>query len=536
MRVFEAMSELIRRSDLRVIFGVFGSSNVAWVGYGVERGDLQWVRTRHEETALTAAVAYARVSGKVGLATTTLGPGFANTVNALAAAVHSHVPVILVVGQSPSNKMGGDFQNLNQRQIVAAIGAGFHSASRADEVESAYWAAWDAARWNGLPQVLSIDEAILSDSMDLSDRTGPVEREIQTPDSESVSAAVDVLCAAEAPLLLAGQGALLAECHDELLELADLIGARLASTLSVNRYFAGDARDLGVCGKSSPPIVAEELAATDAVVAVGASLNSFTTSDGHIFPAAKIIQCEIDAEQEFRASSAELGLLGDGRACVRALIDEWKRRGLAARPNTQRLLTRADLAASVMAANLDHDPARGLDLRHVYSHFDSTLPKDRIIVTDGGRASLPAPTLLDARDRRSWIPSRGYGSVGLGIGAAIGAAVAEPTRKVVLFCGDGGFMMSAQELDTIRLHNLDITIVIMDDAQYGSEIKYLVRHGLTLDVARQSLPDIPVLASAFGGVGVVVRTPAELAGVTIDSAGMLIVDARIDPEVDPANI
>jgi len=82
MRVFEAIPELIRRSDLRVVFGLVGSANVAWVGHGVREGMLDWVRTRHEETSVAAASAYSKVTGKVGVATTTLGPGFANTVNA----------------------------------------------------------------------------------------------------------------------------------------------------------------------------------------------------------------------------------------------------------------------------------------------------------------------------------------------------------------------------------------------------------------------------------------------------------------------
>lgn len=536
MRVFEAIPELIRRSDLRVVFGLFGSANVAWVGHGVQAGMLDWVRTRHEETAVAAAASYSKVTGKVGVATTTMGPGFANTVNALAAAVHDHVPVLLITGQSPSNKRHGDFQRLNQREIAEALGAGFRNAAQPHAVEPAYWSALRAAHWNGTPQVLSIDESILADELTLSDDVPTGLDPTTEPDLESVAAAVDVLEAARAPLILAGRGAILADCHGDLVTLADLVGARVATTLGVPRYFSGHPADVGVCGTSASPAVAEALQETDAVLAVGATLNSYTTAEGGMFPAAKIIQCEIDVDQGFKATSPELGLLGDAGASVRALIAEWGRRGLGLRPVGARVPSREEVERSILRADLGHDPERGLDLRSVHVTFNRKLPVDRIVVTDGGRAGIPLPALLDAQDARSWITSRGYGSIGLGIGASIGAAVAAPHRPVVLFCGDGGFMMSAQELDTIRLHDLNVTVIIMNDAQYGSEIKYLKKLGLGLGVARQSMPDTMLLAKAFGGDGVILETEQELAKVELPLSGLFLVEARIDPDVNPANI
>lgn len=536
MKVYEAIPELIQRSGLDTAFGLFGSANVAWVGHAVQKGSLRFFHTRHEGTAVTAAAAYSRVSGRIGIATTTLGPGFANTVNALAAALHDHVPVILFVGQSPSSKMHGDFQTLKQKEIVQALGAGFHSAARPEELEEAYWSAWRDVQWNGTAQVVSIDEAILESDVDLTQEQPPELESREAPERSAVIAAVGALAAAEAPLILAGQGALLADCHDDLVELADLVGARVASTLNVHRFFAGHPRDMGVCGKSSSPLVAEQLADTDVVLAVGASLNSFTTSDGGIFPRAKVIQCEIDVDADFKASSAELGLLGDARLTVRALIEEWKARGWSKRAASRTAPSWRQMQESVLRTDLGHDPSRGLDLREAYVAFDEILPEDRIVITDGGRAGIPIPALVNGRDGRSWLPSRGYGSIGLGIAASIGAAVAAPDRRVVLFCGDGGFMMSAQEIDTIRLYGLNVIIVVMNDQQYGSEVKYLNRFGLDLAVAQYTTPDLELLARAFGGEAKVLRTAEDLAGLSGDVDGLFVYDVRIDPEVDPANI
>ena len=127
--------------------------------------------------------------------------------------------------------------------------------------------------------------------------------------------------------------------------------------------------------------------------------------------------------------------------------------------------------------------------------------------------------------------SRGYGSIGLGLGAAIGAAAAHPGRPVVLFCGDGGFMMASHDLDAVGLNGLDVAVVIMNDEMFGSEVRYLAKYGLPIDTIRQPLPDIVRLAEAFGGSGTVVRTEAELAAVKLTHQGLELVDVRLDPQV-----
>src|SRR5690606_5967429 len=122
--------------------------------------------------------------------------------------------------------------------------------------------------------------------------------------------------------------------------------------------------------------------------------------------------------QPFRASRPELGLLGDARETTRALIAEWRRRGLPRRPVQGTTPSPEEIAASVLKVDLGHDPARGLDLRQVFTVFDAKLPRDRVVISDSGRWSATLPTLVDARDGRSWVSSRGYGSIGLGLGNA----------------------------------------------------------------------------------------------------------------------
>ena len=537
MKVYEAIPELIGRTGTPVVFGLLGSANVAWVGHGSDAGTFTWIGVRHEGTAVAAATAYSKVTRGLAFASTTMGPGFANTVNSLAAALHDHAQVVLFVGQSPSSKRGGDFQTLNQREICQALGVGFHETRQAAELEDAFWSAIQACRWNGTPQVISVNESVLEHEVSLTDTSVPSPDEHPEPDPDAVSAVVDMLASAQMPLILAGRGAELSGAHDVLCELAELTGARVANTLAVNRFFAGHPRDMGVCGQSSSPAAVEAFHDVDAVLAVGASLNSYTTSNAGIFPRARVAQLEVNSDVAFRATSTELALFGDAGRSIRAVIDAWQQRGVETPPaRTAVVPTWQEMRESVLRVDLGRDPSRGLDPRDVYAAFDDRLPEDRLVVTDGGRAGLPMPALVNARDHYSWLTSRGYGSIGLGLPAAIGAAQAVPDRPVVLFCGDGGFMMSANELDTARHHGLSITVVILNDSQYGSERKYLTRFGLEPFVAQQELPDIPLLAQSFGGSGVVVRTDDDLRRVDVTRPGIYLIDVRIDPEVDPANI
>ncbi|MGE5156115.1 MAG: thiamine pyrophosphate-dependent enzyme [Betaproteobacteria bacterium] len=531
MKGFEAIAELIRASGSPAVFAVLASTNAPYLAYGSATGAFPLVKTRHEETATTAAAAFSRASGLVGISSVQRGPGLANSINALMVAKSVHAPVVVLVAESPATK-DTTAKNVHQRPLIESIGVGFHHAVDGTDIEARYYGAVRAARWNGCPQVLSIGDRVLRDEVTLTRDFATATATTTPVDEEAVAAAIDALARSSRPLIVGGAGAVRAGVRAGLEELAELTGARLANSLQGAGLFAGHPHNLGLCGTWAPRVVQEELARTDVVLGVGATLNRHTTAGGAIFGAAKIIHCEIDPDQPVMASSPDLALLGDARDVVPALVAQWRRRGLPQRPPPGDIPTVDEVRASVMKVDIGHDPARGLDVREVLAEFDRRLPADRVVVTDSGRHIVSVPTLVGTRDARSWLLSRGYGSVGLGLGAAIGAAAAHPGRKIALFCGDGGFAMAAQELDTIREYGFDVTIVILNDLMYGAEMRYLARFGLPPDVLRMGFPDIEPLARAYGGVGVVVRTRQQLAELDPPATGLFLVDARIDPEAD----
>lgn len=534
LRGFEAVPELLRRAGVDTVFGLLGGSNAAWVAHGAQAGTQEFIRTRHEETAVTAAVGYARATGGLGVCTTTKGPGFTNSINALIAAARGHAPILHITGESKISraKALGSSQEVDQAAFAQVIGAGYHRVPEAADLEETFWTAVRAALYSGCPQVLSLSDIWIDQPAPLSDEVPAIRPDLPS-DAEAVSAVVDALEVAARPMILAGWGAVLAGCCDDLVELAELSGAHLANTLRANRAFSGHPRDLGLCGSWSPQPVREIINEADLVLGFGASFSKHTTEAGVIFGGAKVAQCEADDQADYAASSPDLFLYADAAAAARALVSEWKRRGLAPRPEPVPVPSRVAIRDGLLAVDLGHDPARGLDPRAVYAALDDAFPADRLVVTDNGRFVATSPSLVDAPDAHSWLIGNAYGSVGLGLGAAIGACVAHRDRPVLLLSGDGGFAMAAQELDALRQGGIDnLTIAILNDQLYGSDLKYLRRFRLPDTVLQQPLPDLEALAAVYGGRGHLITDPGQLTELDFTAPGLKILDIRVDPEVN----
>lgn len=533
MKAYQAVPELLRRDGSDVVFGMLGGHNAPWVAEGVRVGAFTLIKTRHEEASGHGAAGYSRATGKLGVWTVTAGPGFANSVQALAVSKHAHIPTLLIVGECPAPTDWAD-TDIDQRGICARLGVGLHHVDTAANLVSSYRAAVTAALRNGSPQVLTIAKGMLGQEMDedfLTDATPTRVTCPQQPAADAIARAVDALAASHSPLIVAGQGAVVSGAKDALIELADATGARLATTLRANRLFDGHPHDLGICGGWTPPSARALIAESDVILTMGSSLSERTTQHGVLFDGATVIHCEIDSDRIGTALRPDLELLGDARATALALLQEWRSRSLEVRTPSGTVPSFEQLQNEIRSVDIGHDPSRGLDIRDVYLAFDRALPEDRVVVTDSGRV-LNGCTLVRARDAESFVLGRGYGTVGVGLGTAIGAAIGHAGRPVVLFCGDGGFMMAISALDTARLHDVDLTIVILNDEQLGSEVKHLSRFDLPLDVIRQELPDISRLASAYGGSGQVIRTLDDLCDIDMSAGGIRLYDCRLDPSVD----
>jgi len=532
MRGYQAIPVLLNRHGLGTVFAMIAETNGPWLGYGTAQGLISMVRTRHEQTAVMAANGFARTTGRPGVASVTRGPGFANALNALAAAVDTHVPLILLTAASPRTDVQS--QNLEQEGITRLIGAGHVLVRSATDLTEAVHEAVERTIWAGRPHVISIMDSVLDEEVEPLRLADPLVVSHPLPAPEAAARVADLLSAAQRPLLIGGGGALAADARRPLERLAERTGAALGTSLMAIRMFSGHPNDIGLVGGWAPSAARAYFRTVDAVVAFGAGLNQFTMDRGRLFPGVPIAQVLLDPADAGTFARPDVLVVADAAKAAEAVDAQLARRGVGPReyPGPSFSVVRS----SLLGADAGAGAGAGLDVRAVAERIDRMLPADRIVVTDSGRAVIPLPDLVDARDGRSWVHGRGYGSIGQGLGLAIGAATAHPERTVVLFVGDGAFLSSCQDLDAVRLADMhNLVIVVLNDERYGMETRTLREYGLGLESIEQSTPDLVAIARAYGGDGTAVRTAAELDALRLPrGGGFFLVEAQIDAELDPS--
>lgn len=269
------------------------------------------------------------------------------------------------------------------------------------------------------------------------------------------------------------------------------------------------------------------------VLAVGASMNSFTTSERKLFRDAFVIQVDRDETAIGRHHRVDIGVLGDSAEVVSRLAAEVQRSdtSLFRTPEVEARIATGRLAADVPTL---HDVA-GLDPRGALRALDKWLPSERRILVDVGHfASFPCQSLTVSRPGGIF-PVFGYGSVGLSLPTAIGVAAAGTGDAVVAVVGDGGLLMSLPELETLGRLGLPLAVLVMDDSAYGAEVQHLRAQGFAdLSVAQFPSTDFVGTAAALGVRGVQLKTPDQLEHLDDllgDLDGPLLVDVRINPAV-----
>ena len=513
------------------VFAMLGGTNVQWAVQAEASGALVLVRTRHEDAAVAAAIGAARTTGRPACCTVSRGPGFTNSITALAAAAKSSVPILLITGESSNRRLSS--QDIDQRALAEIAGAGYQEARSAAELLSVLDSAVDVLESRGVPQVIEIETSIYGIASPVM-TSHATRRKASTviPDRDAIAHAADALDGAAHPLILAGAGALFSGASTTLAEIAHLTAARLATTLRTNHMFSGDPHDIGLCGGWSPPPVRSALAETDVVIAAGASLNHYTTAEGLAFPNASIYHLDFAPQPGLHSVQGDLRYTVPAlRAAVEERLgDESVRRPAPEVPGREQLLD------SVFSVPAGHDPSRGIDPIRLYERLDALLPEDRIVVTDTGRFLGTIPTIIRARDALSWLDGNSFSAIGLGLGTAIGAASANPERPIVLITGDGGFTLASHDLASITTNRLNLTVVIVNDRQLGSEAKYLRALSLPGDAIKLDMPDAVLLARAVGGEGVVIDRLEQLDRIDFRRLGLQLIDVRVDPEVDVRSV
>lgn len=510
MKVYEVLAGAFRAEGARAVFALMGDGNKAWL---VTMAGLPGVRlysTRHEGPAVAMADGYARATGDVGVCSVTYGSGLTQIATQLMVAKRHGTPLVVFVPDTLSSDkgMGGQI-DIDQRRFIEASGGVFQMLRSPSTAPEDVCLAFYKARSLRAPVVLNApidlqeaeypldwDEATYRPSAEMI----PPRSALQ-PDPEQLAAAMQIFAAAKRPIVLAGRGAVEAGAREETLELAERIGALLATTLPTKGWFDGQPFSLGVAGLYLHQSLGELFAEADCVVAVGASLNTFTTVGGYLFPQAKVVHIDRrpDALIDQRRL-ADLYLQGDARATLHALNAGLLERGHRTpgyRTNeiAERLRSDARLVAiecAPFAGGEDLDP------RELMLALDGVLPDDCLVTVGVGHfTSFPVMYLSNPRARTFEI-ILDFVTIGQSVPTAVGAALARPDRPVVAFEGDASFMMHLQELETAVRYGAHVLIVVLNDGALGAEYHKLRAAGLDPAESVLPTPDLVGLASAFG--------------------------------------
>lgn len=530
MRVYERAAQALWELGVRQVFGVAGSGNYRATKALIERG-ANYVGTRHEGGAVSAADAFSRMSDSVPLVSVHQGGGLTNLVTGLTEAAKSGTAMLILAGEAPLADRTSNFR-IAQEQLVNAVGAKairISQANAANDVRDAY----RLAVTERIPVLLNfpVDVQVMESPDDSPIAPVPPAPAVQ-PDPAVVERIAQVLLDAQAPLVIGGRGA--RAYGPRLTRLAEKLGALTATSAVARGLFYDDPFSLDVMGDLSSPITGEMVLRSDVIVAFGCGLGKWTTSNGSLLPAgATLIQVDDDPMSIGKHRPIAIGLVADSGVAADAIaahipdMDELVQRRRT--PATAERIAKERNWQTIEFA--DKSGAGRIDPRTATIALDGVLDAERNIAIDSGNFLGYPSMFLTVKDPQALCFSQAFQCVGLGLASAIGHATARPDRLTIAACGDGGLLMGASELETVARLKLPMVILVYNDSAYGAEVHHFGRH--ETDNGFVSFPDVDFasIARGYGLAGVTLRSEADLGGVRDWIAGpresALLVDIKV---------
>jgi len=497
---------------------------------------IRHVLVRHEQGATHMADGYARATGKVGVAIATSGPGATNMVTGIATAMMDSSPIVCITGQVGSKLIGSDaFQETDITGITLPITKHNYLVTSAEDVAPAVLEAFAVAR-AGRPGPVLVD--ITKDAQQGSCEVDWAAAQPHLteaydealPGDGDVRDAIDLITAAERPLILAGHGVMLSGAERQIVELAERGQIPMAVTLlGIGGVAASHPLNLGMMGMHGEAWVNNAIQEADLLIALGMRFDDRVTGNLKTYaPTAKKIHVDIDRAELNKNVRVDVGIAKD----LREALDEWL--PLVKPGDRAAWLSRIDsLKGDSAVRDIQNLPDDGhLYAAHVINDIWRLTKGDALVVTDVGQHQMWEAQYYKHNRSRSLITSGGLGTMGFALPAAIGAKIACPDAEVWVIVGDGGFQMTCPELATVAQEHLDINIAIINNGYLGmvrqwQEFFYDKRYAAT----PISGPNFAKLADAFGIAATTVTKRGEVAGA-VEAARRLKRAALIDFQVE----
>ena len=538
--MYQVLAEDLKALGVDTVFGLM-SDCICQLFSTLDAMGVRMVGARHETNAVMMAMGYAAATGKIGVALVGRGPAMANAMHGTISVAKSGMPVLIISGDAPLgrgvvNGLGPDLKAYPAATVVRACGIPTFQPSSADAARQSLADAVAEASL-GKTSVLLLPTDLQVGYTTVADGPSPVK--LSTPAApqrarqSSIDTAVGVLAKARRPVIVAGVGAHRAGARAAIEALAERTGALLVNALKAKDLFRGNPYDMGILGSSSTSVARRYIEQSDCILAIGVALNSLTLSSGSALPAVPLIHVDAVRTNINRWWPADVGVVGDAKLVAEQLTAALPERAAADKPwHTEQV--RAELAAfqHTMDFQVAHTGST-IDPRILTLELSRMLPENRHIVFDGGNFmanwayfSVPGPG--------HFTHSLDSGSVGLGLGTAIGVKRGQPDRTVMVMIGDGGMLMSMGEIETIIREDLPMVVVVMNDAAYGAEVHIL--RGQNLPPAKAEFFDVEFapMAEPLGFDCHTVRNMADLKKLEpllANPDGPILIDCKINVEV-----
>ena len=430
------------------------------------------VLTRHEQGATHAAQGYARISGKVGVAIATSGPGATNLVTGLADAQIDSTPIVCITGQVASHLLGSDaFQETDIIGISTPITKWNHQITKAEEIPTVLAKAFYIAK-SGRPGPVLIDitKDAQFETFDFRyEKVSGIRSYKPVPDLDNsmVEKAADLINNAKKPLIVWGQGVILGSAENEFIKLIEKTGIPAAWTIlgasAIPTSHPLNVGMLGMHGNYAPNKLTNEC---DVLIAIGMRFDDRVTGNlNNYAKQAKIIHFEIDPAEINKNVKVDIPVLGDAKKSLEVILPLLKKN------NHKDWLSKFkklyDIEYDKVIKNELYPTKKGLTMAEVINEINNYTDGNAAIVTDVGQHQMVACRYANFNLSKSNITSGGLGTMGFALPAAIGAKMACPKREVVAVIGDGGYQMTIQELGTIFQTKVPVKIVVLNNEFLG---------------------------------------------------------------------
>jgi thiamine pyrophosphate-dependent acetolactate synthase large subunit-like protein len=536
---YQVLVDDIKALGVEQVFGLM-SDDTAVFATALDSAGIRFYGARHENNAVAMAEGFSYATGGLGVAVIGRGPATANGLHASTYASRAGSRVLIISGDAATssgqaNGIGPDYKSFSAQSVLAAAGIRTFTATSPATARGALADAAAAALQGGaaallLPVNVQLADMVLNGDGSPSPKS---DRPPQAPQPQAIEAAAALLRQSRKPVILAGLGAHRAGAKAALEQLADRTGALLATSARGKDMFRGHPCNLGIVGSFSHSAARRLVAEADCVLVFGASLNLLTMSFGHSLPKVPLIQVDAQRGHIGRWHPADVAVVGDARLAAEALVAALPAGSNAERPfrsdETLKFLREFDIARDFQPANTP----RTVDPRSLGVALEKLLPAKRNLVYDAGNFLGIVPYLSVPGPGHFKLTSD-FASIGLGFGTALGVAKARPDETTVLVIGDGGFLMTMGELETVVREDLPLVIVLMNDCAYGAELHFLKMRDLP--VAKSVFPDVDYapVAEAFGFRAATIRTLDDLqkaASMLARPDGPVFLDCKLNAAV-----